>query len=138
MDIKRKTCDIRTWKKHLFLDISSTNIDTRVPSLYQCFEIRSIEVFLLLSQPLPHLVGHHLRHSNVLERIFRPSYEPLYATNTSQCKQQKFFVNILCIKTFCPQKRTTECCPSVVHSTSTVAILTTKICFWICASASAT
>jgi hypothetical protein len=28
MDIKRKTCDIQTWKKHLFLDISSTNIDT--------------------------------------------------------------------------------------------------------------
>jgi hypothetical protein len=27
MDIKRKTCDIRTWKKHLFLDLSSTNID---------------------------------------------------------------------------------------------------------------
>jgi hypothetical protein len=28
MDMKRKTCDIRTWKKHLFLDISSANIDT--------------------------------------------------------------------------------------------------------------
>jgi hypothetical protein len=35
MDIKRKTCDIRTWKKHLFLDISSTNIYTFVPSLWQ-------------------------------------------------------------------------------------------------------
>jgi hypothetical protein len=55
MDIKPKTCDIRTYKKHLFLDISSTNIDTFVPSLYQCVETRSIEVFVLLSQPLPHL-----------------------------------------------------------------------------------
>jgi hypothetical protein len=27
-NIKRKTCDIRTWRKHLFLDISSANIDT--------------------------------------------------------------------------------------------------------------
>jgi hypothetical protein len=28
-DIKRKTCDIRTWKKqHWFLEMSSTNIDT--------------------------------------------------------------------------------------------------------------
>jgi hypothetical protein len=32
MDVKRNTCDIRTWKKHLFLDISSTNIDTLAPS----------------------------------------------------------------------------------------------------------
>jgi hypothetical protein len=55
MDIKRKTYYIRTWRKHLFLDVSSTNIDTLVPSLYQCVEARSIEVFWLLSQPLPHL-----------------------------------------------------------------------------------
>jgi hypothetical protein len=45
MDIKRKTCYIRIYGKHLFLDMSSTNIDTLVPSLYQCVEIRSIEVF---------------------------------------------------------------------------------------------
>jgi hypothetical protein len=55
MDIKRKTRDIPTRKKHLFLDISSTNIDTFVLSLYQCVETRSIEVFWLLSQPLPRL-----------------------------------------------------------------------------------
>jgi hypothetical protein len=45
MDIKRKTCDIRTWKKHLFLDISSTNIYTLVQSLYQRVETRCTEVF---------------------------------------------------------------------------------------------
>jgi hypothetical protein len=56
MDIKRKTCDIRTWGKHLFLDMSSANIDTLVPSLCQCVETRSIEVFSwLVSQPLLHL-----------------------------------------------------------------------------------
>jgi hypothetical protein len=55
MDIKSKTCDIRTEGKHLFLDISSTNIDTLVPSLHQCVETRSKEVFSLLAQPLPHL-----------------------------------------------------------------------------------
>jgi hypothetical protein len=75
MDIKRKTCDTRTWKKHLFLDISSTNIATLVPSLYQFVETRSMEVFRLLSQPLQHLVGQHLRLSNVFERIPRPNYE---------------------------------------------------------------
>jgi hypothetical protein len=42
-------------QKHLFLDISSTNINTPVPSLYKCVETRSIEIFLLLDQPLPHL-----------------------------------------------------------------------------------
>jgi hypothetical protein len=32
MDIN-KTCDTRTWEKHLFLEVSSTSIDTPVPSL---------------------------------------------------------------------------------------------------------
>jgi hypothetical protein len=45
MDIKRKTCDIRTWKRHSFLEITSTNIDILVPSLYQRVETRSTEVF---------------------------------------------------------------------------------------------
>jgi hypothetical protein len=45
MDVKRKVCDIPTGGKHLFLDISSTNIDTLAPSLYQCFVARSIEAF---------------------------------------------------------------------------------------------
>jgi hypothetical protein len=49
MDINRKTCNIRTWEKHLFLDISSIDIDILVPSLYQYFETCSIEVFWLVS-----------------------------------------------------------------------------------------
>jgi hypothetical protein len=90
MDMKPKTCDIRSWKKHLFLDISSINIDTLAPSLYQCVATRSTEIFRLSSQPLPHLVGHHLRLSKVFRRISRPSCEPLYATNTSHRKQETF------------------------------------------------
>jgi hypothetical protein len=51
MDTERKTCDIGTrGKKLLFLDITSTNIDILVPSLYHCVETCSIEVF-----SLPHL-----------------------------------------------------------------------------------
>jgi hypothetical protein len=45
MDIKCETRDIQTWEKHLFLDISFNNIDTHDPSLYQCVETCSIEVF---------------------------------------------------------------------------------------------
>jgi hypothetical protein len=53
----KKSYDIRTWKTHLFLDIrvSSTNIDTLAPSLYQCVKTRSIQVLCLLSQPPQHL-----------------------------------------------------------------------------------
>jgi hypothetical protein len=98
MDIKRKTCDIRTWEKYIFLDISSTNIDTFVPSLYQCVGTRRIEAFfdcclshLLLSQSQQgDMVGHHLRLSHVLERISRLSCEPLYATNTPHRKEKIF------------------------------------------------
>jgi hypothetical protein len=48
MDIKHKTCNIRTWKKHLFLTISSANIDTLVPLLHQCFETHSAEVLTVV------------------------------------------------------------------------------------------
>jgi hypothetical protein len=43
--IKRKITEIRVWKKHLFLDISSTKIDTLVSLLYQRVETRGIEAF---------------------------------------------------------------------------------------------
>jgi hypothetical protein len=46
MDIKYETCCIRTWRKYIFRDISSTVIDTLVPSLCQCVETRRIEVFV--------------------------------------------------------------------------------------------
>jgi hypothetical protein len=48
---------IRTWKKYLLLDVSSTSNDTLVPSLYQCVEARSTEILRLSSQPLPYLLG---------------------------------------------------------------------------------
>jgi hypothetical protein len=35
IDVNRNTDDIRTWKKRSFLDITSNNTDTLVPSLYQ-------------------------------------------------------------------------------------------------------
>jgi hypothetical protein len=41
-------------EKHVFLDISSMNIDVLVPSFYPCVETRNKEVFQLLSQQHPH------------------------------------------------------------------------------------
>jgi hypothetical protein len=87
MDIKCKTCDIRIWKKRLFLDISSTNIVTFVPSLYQFIETRSIEVFRLLSQPLPHLRFNLL----LISETFATKAELLYSTDISPRKQEIFF-----------------------------------------------
>jgi hypothetical protein len=55
IDIKHKVCGIRTRKIVYFSTYTSNNIDTSVPSLYQCTENRSTQVFWLLSQPLPHL-----------------------------------------------------------------------------------
>jgi hypothetical protein len=97
MDIKHKTCDIHTWKKHLFLDISSTNIDTLVQLLYQCVKTCSLEVFWLLSQPLPHLVGHNLQLSKVLEREFLDTVVNRFTQQTLPTVNRKlFFRNILC------------------------------------------
>jgi hypothetical protein len=45
MDVNVKGVVFGTWGKHLLLDISSANIDTLVPSLYQFVETRSVEVF---------------------------------------------------------------------------------------------
>jgi hypothetical protein len=125
--------------KNLFLDISSTSIWYTVSSLYQCVETRSIAVFWLLSQPLLHLVRHHLRLSNVLERISRRSCEPHYAINTSHSKQETFLYEYHFIESFCLQKKSTiKRCSLVVHFSSTVSILITATSLWTCACASAT
>jgi hypothetical protein len=97
------------WKKNSFVDISSTNSDTLLLSPYhQCFETRSIEVFCLFSQPLPHLAGYYLQLSNVLGRISRLSYEPFYATNTSHRKQETFLYAYLGTESFYPHKSTQQ------------------------------
>jgi hypothetical protein len=129
MDINRKTCDIRNWKKNLFLDIFSTNIDTLVPSLYQCVETRGIDVFGLLCQPLSHLVGHHLRLWSVLERMIRFRWQTLSTVNIKY-----FFMNILCIGSFRPQNTSNR---ALLFGSiqSTAAILTTETSLWTCASA---
>jgi hypothetical protein len=91
MDIKHKIYNNRTWKKRIFPDRSSTKIDTLVPSLFLRVESRSTQVIWQLSQPLPHLVGHHLRLSSVLEKNFstrlwtslREKHFPPYTENIS-------------------------------------------------------
>jgi hypothetical protein len=129
-------------KKHLSLDISSTN-DTFVPSLH-CLSLSSCKLEstlppaaqLLLSQSQHgDLVGHHLRCSNVFERISRSSCETLYATKTSHRTQEIFRYEYLLPFTH-KKKNTRKRCSSVVQPRSTVAILKTETSLRICACAS--
>jgi hypothetical protein len=100
MDIKRKTFDIRTWKNHLFLNISSTNIDTRPIALPMH---RNPQHRSLLNKPLPHF---HLNLFVINETfatkaaISHSSYEQLCEVNTSHHKQETFLYD-LCTETFC-------------------------------------
>jgi hypothetical protein len=104
MDIKRKTCDTRTWEKHLFLDISSTNTDTLVPSLYQYVETRSMEVLWLLSPPLPHLSGIICDFRTSLREFLDPVVNRITRQTLPTVNRKYFFVNILCPESFCRQK----------------------------------
>jgi hypothetical protein len=110
VDTERKTCDIRTWKKkHMFIDISSTNIDTLVPSLYQCgVETRSIEVFWLLFQPLPNLPF----NLSVISEIFATFLDLVLNCFMQQTlptvNRKHFFMNTLYIESFCSQKKNAQ------------------------------
>jgi hypothetical protein len=101
-------------KKHLFRDVSSTNIVTLVPSLYQCFESHSIEVILTVVSAISAAPFQHLHQRNIFH-LSRHSWEPLYATNTSTVNRKHFFMNILCFESSCTQNRTTKRWSSVVH-----------------------
>jgi hypothetical protein len=134
LNIKRKTCDIRTWGKKI-LDVSSS-IDTHVPSLWQCVETRSVEIFLKVVlatsappfEPLP-------QQRNVCHPVVnRFTRQALPAVN-----RRHFFMNILCIEFFfTTRKWRTELSFLVVHFSSTIAILTTETSIWTCACASDT
>jgi hypothetical protein len=96
MGIKSKTRDIRTWEKHLFLDISFTNI-----ALPQYVETRSTEIFWL-SQPFPRLRFNLF----VVRETFSTQMRTALRNKLQTVNRKHFFMNILCIKSFCLQKKT--------------------------------
>jgi hypothetical protein len=112
-------------KKHLFLDISSTNISTPFLPFYHCVETRSIK-FWLLSEPLPHLRFKLF----VISEKFATFLVPVVGRFTRQTfptvNRKHLIMNTLNIESFAHKKRTTGLCSSVLHSSSTVAILTPK------------
>jgi hypothetical protein len=84
--------------------MASANIDTLVRSLYRRVETHNIEVFSLLSQPLPHLVGHHLRLSIVLQEFLHPVVNRFTRHTRLTVYRKHFFMNNICTETFCPRK----------------------------------
>jgi hypothetical protein len=98
MVIKLNTCDIRTWRKNLFLDISSTNVNTHFSSLYQCVETLNIEVLDCCLR--------HIRNSTSTfkssVKISCPVVNCFIRQTIHTVNRKHFFMNILCIETFCP------------------------------------
>jgi hypothetical protein len=87
-------------KKRVFLDISTTNIDALVPSRYQCVETRSIEGFFtvaLATSAPPFQPDRHLRN------VFHPVVNRFTRQTLPTVNRKHFFMNILCIESFCPQ-----------------------------------
>jgi hypothetical protein len=136
MHINRKTCDIRTWKKtfisrhilHQHWYICPTNSPVRRNPQHRSF--------WLLSQPLPHLRSNLFLISEKSDTFLDPVVNHFTWQTLPTVNRKRFFMNTLCIESFCPQKKThNRNCSSVVYS-STVAILTTETRFWTCVCAS--
>jgi hypothetical protein len=137
MDIKLKICYIRTWEKNIFSQhILHQHWYTCPIALPVRRKPQHRSLLTVIS------ATSDLRFNRfVLERISPLSCEPLYATNTSFMNSllKHFFMNIIYIESFCPQKRrTTKHCSPIIYSSSKVTILTTETSLWICACASAT
>jgi hypothetical protein len=98
MDIKRKVWYSNQGKKHLFLDMSSTNIDILVPSLCQCIETRSIEVNSLLSQSIPHLHFIICDFRTSLREFLDPAVNRFTLQTLPTVNGKIFCMNILCIE----------------------------------------
>jgi hypothetical protein len=133
MDIKSKTCDIRNWRgKNIYFS-------TYPPQ-------RSVHLshrFTSSSKPTAYTSASGRATSANFVRPWENSLNPIMDRFTRwtlpTVYMKHFFVNILCIKSSCSQKkRVRESCSSVVHISSTGAILTTETSLWTCACAAAT
>jgi hypothetical protein len=98
MDIKRKICDIQTWKKHLFLNISSTNT-CPIALPVHCNPQHRIILTVVSATSIPPF--QHLRHQG---NVCHPVVNPFTQQTLPTVNRIRFFTNILCIESFCPHK----------------------------------
>jgi hypothetical protein len=131
MNIKHKTCDIRIWGKKTFIsDISSNHIETHVPSLYQCVETRSTEVFWLLSQPLPHLrFNLFVISEKFATQLWTALRDKHFLPQTGNISLWIYFT----VSPFSTKKKHNRMLLFGSILSSTVTILTTEASLWTCA-----
>jgi hypothetical protein len=145
LDIKCKTCDIETLKNNFFSAYpppTLTHLSHHFASAWKpaTYVHKSF-----------HCCLNHFRASASTSSLWAkslpqtwlfldPVCEPLYATNTSHRKQETFLEEYPLHWVLLPakKKRRTERCSSVIHASSTVAILTTETSIWTCACTCAT
>jgi hypothetical protein len=128
VDIKRKTCDILSWRKILF-------------SIYPPPTLIHLSHLLTsASKPATSAPPFQPLHQRNVCRVPWLSCEPLYATNTSHCKQETFLHEYPLHWVLLPtkKKRTTKRYSPVLHTSNTVAILITETSFWTCVCTSYT
>jgi hypothetical protein len=101
MDIWRKTCDIRTWGRHLFLDISSAkywyNYLIALPVRRNPRNRNLLTVVSATSSP-PFQTLRHQRN------ISHPAVNRFTRQTIPIVNRKSFFMNILCLESFCSQK----------------------------------
>jgi hypothetical protein len=136
MDTKRKACDIRSRKEKHFISrhILHQHWYTQPIALPVCRnpQHRCLLTAVSATSAPPFQT---LRHQ---AKFFDTSLDPAvnrFTRHTLPTVNRKHvFMNILCIESFCPQKEsTTDRCSSVVHTLSTVVILTAGTSLWTCA-----
>jgi hypothetical protein len=103
MYIKRKTCDIRTWKKTF---ISRHILHQHWYTCPIALSVRwnpqrkSLLTVVSANSATP------VSTSSSSAKRMPPSCEPLYATNTSHRKHETFLMNILCTESFSQHNKT--------------------------------
>jgi hypothetical protein len=136
MDMKRKTCHIRTLGKNVFLDISSTQHWCTCPIALPVGRNQQHKSLLTVVSAISACPFQPLRH---LRNACHPGVNCFTRQTLPIVNRKHFLMNILCIGSlYSTKKLTRECCSWVVYSSSTVAILTTETSLWTCACASAT
>jgi hypothetical protein len=111
MDIKRRICDIRNWKNIYF----STYPPPALIHLSHRFTSMSKHgSFWLLSQPLPELRFKLFVVSETTDMFLDPDMNHFTWQTIPTVNRKHFFINILCIESFCPQIRATDRCFSAL------------------------
>jgi hypothetical protein len=125
MDIRRKTCDIRKWKKHLFLDVFATTL-LHLPNRFSSASKPAAW------KPFQCCLSHVRTWLDIICRFRRPVREflnPVVNRFTRQTlptiSTKPFSMNIHCIEYFAHKRHRIERCSSVIYPSST-AIFTTE------------